>query len=64
MVELKDRQEYQMEGISLMPGFDGTHICIFESSQLEDSYVGTSCNPFHPHTSSEVSGDTVLIVQT
>lgn len=53
-----------MEGISLMPGFDGTHICIFESSQLEGSYVGTSCNPFHPHTSSEVSGDTVLIVQT
>ena len=46
--------------ISLMPDFDGTHICIFESSELGGSYVGTSCIP---HTSSQVSGDTVLIVQ-
>lgn len=41
-----------MEGVSLMADFDGTHICIFESLKLEGSYVGTSCNPFHPHTSS------------
>ena len=26
--------------ISLMPDVDGTHVCIFESSQLECSYVG------------------------
>ena len=26
--------------ISLTPDFDGMHVCIFESSQLEGSYVG------------------------
>ena len=26
--------------ISLTPDIDGTHVCIFESLQLEDSYVG------------------------
>ena len=26
--------------ISLMPDADGTHVCIFESSKLEGSYVG------------------------
>ena len=26
--------------ISLMPDVDGTHVCIFESSQLEGSCVG------------------------
>ena len=26
--------------ISLMPDVIGIHVCIFESSQLEDSYVG------------------------
>ena len=26
--------------ISLLPDGDGMHICIFESSQLEGSYVG------------------------
>ena len=25
--------------ISLMPDVDGTHICIFESSRLEGSYI-------------------------
>lgn len=26
--------------MSLMPDTDGTHVCIFESSQLEDSFAG------------------------
>ena len=26
--------------ISLTPDVDGTHVCIFENSQLEGSYVG------------------------
>ena len=26
--------------VSLTPDVDGTHVCIFESSQLEVSYVG------------------------
>ena len=26
--------------ISLLPDVDGTHMCIFASSQLESSYVG------------------------
>ena len=26
--------------VSLTPDVDGTHVCIFESSQLEGSYVG------------------------
>ena len=26
--------------ISLMPDVDGMHVCIFESSQLQGSYVG------------------------
>ena len=26
--------------VSLMPDVDGMHVCIFESSQLEDLYVG------------------------
>ena len=26
--------------VLLMPDVDGMHVCIFESSQLEDSYVG------------------------
>ena len=30
----------EQAAISLMPGIDGTHICIFESLQLEGSYVG------------------------
>ena len=29
--------------ISLTPDVDGTHVCIFESSQLEGSYVGDLC---------------------
>ena len=29
--------------ISLTPDIDGTHVHIFESSQLEGSYVGTYC---------------------
>ena len=31
--------------ISLMPDVDGTHIRIFESSKLEDSYVGDLLSP-------------------
>ena len=26
--------------VSLTPDGDGTHVCIFESLQLEDSYIG------------------------
>ena len=43
MVELKDPQHYEMGGqaaISLLPDVDGTHTCIFASSQLQGSYVG------------------------
>ena len=28
------------KAVSLMPDIDGTHVCIFGSSQLEDSCVG------------------------
>ena len=42
MVELKDHQQQEMEGklLSLTPDVDGMHVHIFESSQLEGSYVG------------------------
>ena len=30
----------EQAAISLMPDIDGTHVGIFESSQLEGSYVG------------------------
>ena len=32
--------------ISLMPDIDGMHVCIFESLQLEGSYVGGVLNLF------------------
>ena len=44
MVELAERSSARGDGekaaISLMPDTEGTHVSIFESSQLEESYVG------------------------
>ena len=43
MVEMKDRQQQEMGGqaaVPLTPDTDETHIRIFESLQLEGSYVG------------------------
>ena len=37
---LSERGDRGQDAISLMPNVDGMHIPIFESSQLEDSYVG------------------------
>ena len=31
--------------ISLTPDFDGTHVCIFERSQLEGKYIGDLLYP-------------------
>ena len=42
MVELKDCQRQEMEG--KLPDIDGTCVHVFESSQLDGLYVGTSCN--------------------
>ena len=40
MVELKDRQQEEVQGRHLVPGVAGTYIRIFQSSQLEGSHVG------------------------
>ena len=49
-VELKDRQQWEMEGklqchshlplMALVPCWNQMHVLIFESLQLEDSYIG------------------------
>ena len=46
MVGLKDhQQETEARCSSLMPDVDGTHVRIFESSQLEGLYVGDLLQP-------------------
>ena len=42
MMELKDCQRQEMEG--KLPDIDGTCVHVFESSQLDGLYIGTSCN--------------------